>query len=489
MVGSETSVLRFSDMGFAAALPFTIVVGSAIVVLLADMLLPVRRKWILVYVSLLGVVVAAISIALLWGRKIDGFGGAISLDRFSSFFWLLFLLGTALVLLISSSYARRENIQRGEYYSLMLFATSGAMLMASAGDLVVLFLGLEIFSLCLCVLSGFFRERSISVEAAVKYFVLGAFASGFFLYGIALCYGATGSTLYTNLQFMLSSGSRLPSPLVLAACAMLLVGLLFKVGSVPFHMWIPDVYEGAPTSITGYMSVISKAAALAAFIRIFAVSVPVIQLDLSRILWVAAVCTMTLGNVVAVVQTNIKRMLAYSSIAHAGYVLVALTAGTEAGYSGVLFYVLAYTFMTIGAFGVVTLLTRAEVEAVEISSFSGIAKRHPFLSVAMAVFMISLAGIPPTAGFFGKFYVFSAAVGAGYASLAVIGVLNSLVSVYIYMRVVFLMYKKEESEGIEVSSSRATIVALTICVLGTIVIGIFPSGVASLVASAVAAIF
>jgi NADH-quinone oxidoreductase subunit N len=480
-------MLGSADLGFAAAISFSMIVGSAILVLLVDLLLP-RRRWILPYVSLLGVIVSAASIVFLWGSKVEGFGGVILLDKFSSFFGLLFLLGTGLILLISSSYAKKENIQRGEYYSLILFATSGAMLMALARDLLVLFLGLEILSLCLYALSGFFRERGSSVEAAVKYFVLGAFASGFFLYGIALCYGASGGTLYTKLQFMLS-GSRLPGPIALAACALLLVGLFFKLGSVPFHMWVPDVYEGAPTSITGYMSAISKAAVLAAFIRIFSTNVPVVQMDLSKVLWVLAVFTMTLGNVVAIAQTNIKRMLAYSSIAHAGYVLVALTAATKAGYSSVLFYVLAYAFMTIGAFGVVTLLRRAESEALEISSYSGIAVRHPLLSAAMAIFMISLAGIPPTAGFFGKFYVFSAAVGAGYIDLAVIGVLNSLVSVYFYMRIVFLMYMKEESERIDVSLSRAAIVAVAICVLGTIVMGIFPSGFANLVASSVAAIF
>jgi len=486
---SELSILRFSDLGFAAAVPFSIVAGSAIAVLLVDLLLPAERRWVLPYVALLGVTVAGISIAMLWDEKFLGFAGAISLDRFSSFFGLVLLLGTALILLISSSYARTENIQRGEYYSLILFATSGAMLMASAVDLLAFFLGLEILSICLYVLSGFFRERAISVEAAVKYFVLGAFASGFFLYGIALCYGATGSTSYSDLKLVLFSSPKLASPLVIAACALLLVGLLFKLGSVPFHMWVPDVYEGAPTSITGYMSTVSKAAAFAAFIRIFSANVPTIQVDLSRILWVLAVATMTLGNIVAIAQTNVKRMLAYSSIAHAGYVLVALTAADRAGYSSVLFYALAYTFMTIGAFGVVVLLRREGVEALEITFYSGMAKRHPLLALAMTIFMISLAGIPPTAGFFGKFYIFSAAVGAGYTGLAVIGVLNSLISVYFYMRIVFLMYMREESGQIEVCSSSAATVALAVCAAGTVAMGIFPSGFANLVASSIAAIF
>lgn len=482
-------MLRFSTVGFAAAVPFSIVAGAAVVLLIVDLFLSPLKRWILPYVSLLGVIVAGFSIVLLWGGKALGFGGVISLDAFSLFFGLVLLLGTSLILLISLPYARSENIQRVEYYSLILFATSGALLMVFSIDLLVFFLGLEMLSICLYVLSGFFRERAISVEAAVKYFVLGAFASGFLLYGIALYYGATGTTSYFYLQSMLSSDEGTAVPLLLASCGLLLVGLLFKLGSVPFHMWIPDVYEGAPTPITGYMSTVSKVAAFAAFIRIFATGVPSIQIDLSRILWVLAVATMTLGSIVAISQTNIKRMLAYSSIAHAGYILVALTAGSPAGYSSVLFYVLAYTFMTAGAFGVVAFLRRKGAEALDISSYSGIAKRHPLLALAMTVFMVSLAGIPPSAGFFGKFYVFSAAVGAGYTGLAIIGVLNSLISVYFYMRIVFLMYMKEESEQIEISSSYASIVALAVCAAGTVVMGVFPSGFANLAALSVSAIF
>lgn len=488
-MAAETWLSGVSNMGFSAAAPFSIVVGFAIIVLLVDFLLPPGRKWVLPLLSLVGVLASSALVVLWWGREVVGFSGVISLDRFSSFFDLLFLLGTSLVVLSSFFYARRENIERGEYYSLLLFATSGAMLMASAVDLIVFFLGLEILSVSLYVLSGFFRERTVSVEAAVKYFVLGAFASGLFLYGVALFYGAAGSTQYGAMQLMLASSEKSPGILVFAASTLLLVGLCFKLGSVPFHMWVPDVYEGAPTSITGYMSVVSKAAAFAAFIRIFGTGLVSIQVDLSTVLWVLAVATMTLGNLAAISQTNIKRMLAYSSIAHAGYLLVALTAAGKAGYSSILFYTLAYAFMTLGAFGVVALLRRAEGEALAISSYSGLSTRYPLLAAAMALFMISLAGIPPTGGFFAKFYVFSAAVGAGYVDLAVIGVLNSLVSVYFYMRIVFLMYMKEEVEPIEAPSSYAARVALVICALGTIVMGILPSGFAALVASSVSAIF
>jgi NADH-quinone oxidoreductase subunit N len=486
---ADTWLSGVSEMGFSAAAPFSIVVGFAIIVLLVDLLLPPERKWVLPILSLVGVIFSLALVVSWWGREVVGFSGVISLDKFSSFFDIVFLLGTSLVILNSLFYVRRENIERGEYYSLLLFATSGAMLMASAVDLIVFFLGLEILSVSLYVLSGFFRERAISTEAAMKYFVLGAFASGFFLYGIALFYGAAGSTQYGAMQTMLASSSESPGMLVYAASALLLVGLCFKLGSVPFHMWVPDVYEGAPTSITGYMSVVSKAAAFAAFVRIFGDGLASIQIDLSRVLWVLAVATMTLGNLVAISQTNIKRMLAYSSIAHAGYLLVALTAAGKAGYSSILFYTLAYTFMTLGAFGVVALLRRAEGETLEILSYSGLSTRHPALAGAMALFMISLAGIPPTGGFFAKFYVFSAAVGAGYVDLAVLGVLNSLVSVYFYMRIVFLMYMKEEIAPVEAPPSLAARVALAICVLGTIAMGVFPSGFADLAASSVAAIF
>jgi len=479
----------FTGTSFAAVLPFCVTAGFAVLVLIVDLFLPPGRRNVLAYVSLLGVILAALSTALLWGGEALGPGGVIGLDRFSVFFGLVVLLGTGLILLLSLPYARSENVQRVEYYSLILFATSGAMLMVSSLDLVAFFLGLEILSICLYVLSGFFREKSLSVEAGVKYFVLGAFASGFFIYGIALYYGATGTTSYADLQSMLVAREGPAIPLVFASFGLLLVGLFFKLGSVPFHMWIPDVYEGAPTTVTGYLATVSKAAAFAAFIRIFATGVPAVQADLSRILWVLAVATMTLGNLVAISQTNIKRMLAYSSIAHAGYILVALTAGSSAGYSSVLFYLLAYTFMTVGAFGVVSLLRKGGAEALDISSYSGIARRRPLLALAMTVFMVSLAGIPPTAGFFGKFYIFSAAVGAGYTNLAIIGVLNSLVSVYFYMRIVFLMYMKEEAEEMDAITSRAAILAMAICAAGTVLMGVFPSGFANLAAESVSKLF
>ncbi|MBN1504855.1 MAG: NADH-quinone oxidoreductase subunit N [Candidatus Eisenbacteria bacterium] len=484
-------------MGFAAAVPFTLVALSAMAVLLADLWLLPSQKRALPWAALAGVLLSAASVAFLWNEEATGFGGAIRLDRFSAFFAMVFLLGTGLVVLLSSAYARREGVERGEYYALLLFGTSGAMLMASAVELVTFFLGLEILSVSLYVLSGFFRQRPASAEAAAKYFILGAFASAFLLYGIALFYGASGSTTYAALRESFGSAAFPYSHglLALAASGLLLIGLAFKLGAVPFHMWVPDTYEGAPTTITAYMSVVSKAAAAAAFIRVFGASLSSLQQDTSAVLWVLAVVTMTLGNVVAIAQTNIKRMLAYSSIAHAGYLLVALTAAGEAGYSSVLFYVLAYVFMTLGAFGVVSLVRKGEggadagAEALDISHYSGLAGRHGLLAAAMAVFMVSLSGIPPTAGFFAKFYVFSAAVRAGEVGLAIIGVLNSLVSVYFYMRIVFLMYMKEETVPVRGSRSRAGWVALAACVLGTLLLGVLPSSFARLATESIASIF
>ena len=479
------------EMGFAAAAPFSVVVASAVAVLLADLwLLPSQKRW-LPWMALAGVLLAAASVAGLWTEEVLGFGGTVSFDRFSSFFDLVFLLGTGLVILLFSAYARREGVERGEYYALMLFGTAGAMLMASSVELVAFLLGLEILSVSLYVLCGFFRTRPLSTEAAAKYFVLGAFASAFLLYGVALFYGAAGGTSYSVLRAAFGSAAFPYSRglLALAASGLLLIGLVFKLGAVPFHMWIPDAYQGAPTSVTAYMSVVAKAAAAAAFIRVFGSSLASLQHDVSAVLWVLAVATMTLGNVVAIAQSNIKRMLAYSSIAHAGYLLVALTAAGEAGYSSVLFYLLSYAFMTLGAFGVVSLVRKGEGEALEISEYSGLASKHGRLAAAMAVFMVSLSGIPPTAGFFAKFYVFSAAVKTGHVGLAVIGVLNSLVSVYFYMRIVYLMYMKEETVAVEPSRSRAGWVALAICVVGTIVLGVLPASVARLATASVASLF
>jgi NADH-quinone oxidoreductase subunit N len=397
-------------------------------------------------------------------------------DNYSLFFKVIFLITTGLTVLMSIRYLKDEESEHGEYYILVLFAAVGMMFMASAADLIIVFLGLETFSLSLYVLAGFFRTNPKSNESSLKYFLLGAFSTGFLLYGIALIYGATGTTNLKGIYEFLRRTPALLDPLLLIGMGLLIVGFGFKVASVPFHMWTPDVYEGAPTSITAFMSVGPKAAGFAAFLRVFLYAFSSLQTDWVWILWVLAVLTMTLGNVVAIAQKNIKRMLAYSSIAHAGYILVAMVAADELSTASVLFYILAYAFMNLGAFGVIILFGKKGEENINLSDYSGMASKYPLLAAVMALFMFSLAGIPPTAGFVGKFYIFSAAVKAGYLGLAIIGVLNSALSVYFYLRVTVMMYMRNpEKELTGLDPSPAMVIALIIAVFGTLQIGITPS--------------
>jgi NADH-quinone oxidoreductase subunit N len=350
------------------------------------------------------------------------------------------------------------------------------VLMATATDLIVIFLGLEVMSVAAYVLAGIWRGQLRSNEAALKYFLLGAFATGFLLFGIALVYGATGSmTLEPIARHLARAGSDQRTWLI-AAMALLIVGFGFKVAAVPFHVWAPDVYEGAPTAVTALMAVGVKAAAFAAFVRIFLHTLGQLSADWSGVLWVLAALTMTVGNVTALLQRNIKRMLAYSSIAHAGYLLVGMVAGGELGGSALLFYLIAYALMTLGAFAVVMAIGRRGAPNENIDDYAGVGFRSPFLGLAMAIFMLSLAGIPPLVGFIGKFYIFSAAVKSGYVGLAVIGVLNSVVSVYYYVGVLVKMYMVEGGVDVARPSSRPYLFAtLLFTVAGTVAFGIFPS--------------
>jgi NADH-quinone oxidoreductase subunit N len=395
----------------------------------------------------------------------------IILDNFSIFFNVIILIITFLTILISISYLERMGINYGEYYSLILFSAVGMMVLSSSTDLITIFIGLEIMSIAIYILAGFNRESMKSNESALKYFLLGSFATGFFLYGISLIYGATGTTNIRDIALKVNL-----SPLILAGIGFIIVGFAFKVSLVPFHMWTPDVYEGAPTSVTAFMSAGVKVSAFAAFLRVLLISFPVIETDWSKILWALSIITMTLGNIVALSQTNLKRMLAYSSIAHAGYILIGFVAGGNLGSSSILFYLLSYTFMNMGAFGVIILLGEGKGEGDNLVDFSGIGFRRPFLAFCMTVFMLSLAGIPPTSGFVGKFYIFSSAVKTGYIDLAIIGVLNSLISLYYYLRVIVYMYMKEpEKEIVFISLKPALTFALLISLIATIHIGIFPS--------------
>jgi NADH-quinone oxidoreductase subunit N len=348
----------------------------------------------------------------------------------------------------------------------------------------VLFLAVELMSISLYILTGLFKLRAASNEASMKYFLLGAFASAFLLYGIALLYGATGTTNFDRLASAVAANPR--DPLFLAGLGLLLVGLGFKISAAPFHMWAPDVYQGAPTNVTTLIATGSKAAVFAVLIRLVVAGCRAAQPDWTLLLWGLAALTMTVGNVAAIAQTNLKRMLAYSSVAHVGYMLVGLVGGGTAGAGAVLYYLLAYTFTTVGTFGTITLCRRAGEEAVDVQDYAGLSRRHPILAVGLALFLLSLVGIPPLAGFVGKVYLFGAAVRAGFVWLAVIAVLNSAVAAYYYLRVIVQMYMREpEGEAATLESSFAGALALGVALLGVVLLGLVPAPFAELAQAAV----
>jgi NADH-quinone oxidoreductase subunit N len=474
----------FPGVALGGLLPALIVLGTAGLVLLLDLAPPRDTKTHLGGIALGGIVAALLVAVTRWGTEQRAFRDMVLLDNYALFFDLVICYAAALVVMLSMDYLGRTGGESGEYYGLVLFATTGMMLMVSAGDLIVVFLSLELMSLSLYVLAGLFKTRLASGEASLKYFLLGAFASSFLLYGIALIYGATGSTSLDRIAA--SPAAKNADPLVLAGLGLMLVGFGFKISSVPFHMWAPDVYQGAPTTITSFIATGSKAAAFAALIRVLVVALRGAQADWSALLWGIAVLTMTVGNVVALAQSNLKRMLAYSSIAHVGYMLMGLVAGGAPGAGAILFYLLAYTFTTVGAFGAIGLCARAGEEAVEVGDYAGLARRHPVLALTLTLFMLSLVGIPPLAGFVAKFYLFGSAVRAGYLWLTVIAVLNSAIAAYYYLRVIIYMYMREpEGEGLSVAPSLAGGLALTIALVGLVLLGLMPAPFADLAQAAV----
>lgn len=435
----------------------------------------------LVFLGLSG----AASILLLSGRaRMEMFEGAVLIDPQAVVFHLIFLTVAALTVLTSVGHLRGEGTGHGEFFALILFAVAGMTMMAASESLLTLFVGLEILSICLYVLAGFTRDRVYSVEGALKYFLLGAFSTGFLLYGIALLYGVTGRIDLRGIARYLTSGGREAlDPLFLAGAALLLIGLGFKVAAVPFHFWAPDVYQGSMAPVSGFMAAGTKAAAFAMLLRVLTVGLgePPVRDRWIAILGVLAILTMIVGNVVALAQRDIKRMLAYSSIANAGYLLVAVVAGGRNGQMTpiVLFYLAAYAFMTVGAFSVAALLGRAGEadQGYALSAYAGLARRRPSLAAAMAIFMLSLTGIPPTGGFMGKFYVFKSAVDAGMYGLAVVGVLTSVVGAVYYLRIVVQMYLRDPGPD---PPPAPLGVPETLAILGaaaaTIAIGLFPAG-------------
>lgn len=450
------------------------VLGMAL--LLVNVFIPSKSKTYLVWLSLIGIVGAGLAAVSGWGSNLSSFSDAVVLDNFAIFSKIIFLVAAGLAVLISDQYIERENCNHGELYPLVLFTTVGMMLMAAATDLMTLFLGLELMSIALYVLAGFNRDNIKSSEAGMKYFILGAFSTGFLLYGMALIYGATGTTRLNEIASLVTAVGGASNPVLLIGMFLMLSGFLFKIAAAPFHMWTPDVYEGAPTPMTAFMSAGPKAAGFAALIRLLIFVFPAMQADWSELLWILAVLTMTIGNFAALRQDSIKRMLAYSSIAHAGYALVGLTAANSTGTSGILFYMLSYAFMNIGAFAVIVLVGKQGEPNGTVMDFAGLSQKKPLLAAAMALFLFSLAGIPPTAGFIGKFYLFSGAVQEGYIWLAIIGVLNSAASVYYYLRVMVYMYFKPGEEQFDwIKVSAPVSLALAISAAGTLIPGIIPS--------------
>jgi NADH-quinone oxidoreductase subunit N len=390
---------------------------------------------------------------------------------------------------------KEERLYFGEYYGFVLLALSGMMVMVSSADLLTLYLGTELMSLSLYVMAGLKRSDPRSLEASAKYFVLGAFSSGILLYGISLLYGATGSTRLPEIAAAIS-GRNLDDPLLLFATILLTVGFGFKLAVVPFHMWTPDVYQGAPTSVTAFMAVASKAASFGAFLRVFMEGLGGLKANWSAMFLLLCLATLILGNILALVQTNVKRMLAYSSIAHAGYALIGVVATghmeNSSGIASVLLYLSLYAFMTFGAFAIVAMLRKGGIEGVDIEDFTGLAKRHPVAALLMLIFMVSLAGIPPTAGFIGKLYVFMSAVEAGLPWLAAVALIFAVISAYYYLRLVMVMYMREPSALSSTSPrmvmSPALSIVLACAVAGVVIFGIYPNPLVNFAMQAVSAL-
>ncbi|MBI5349608.1 MAG: NADH-quinone oxidoreductase subunit N [Chloroflexi bacterium] len=463
----------------------------ASLLLLADLFVPKDRKWITAWLAILGLVATLVMVLIMSQFTISGFGGMIMLDGFTHFLNVIVILTGIVGILLAMNYLSKNNIDRGEYYSLLLFSVVGMMMMASASDLIVVFLALELLSIPLYILAGFARPRSDSEESAIKYFLLGAFASGFFVYGVALTYGATGATNFKQIVSAVGAMKAL-DPVLLAGAALILVGLGFKVAAVPFHMWTPDVYEGAPTVVTAFMSVGAKVGGFAALFRVFLTAFPAIAANWAPAVAIIAALTMIVGNTAAIAQSSIKRMLAYSSIAHAGYILMAAVAGgkgslTEFAASAMLFYLLSYMIMNLGAWSIVIAVEKKQGEGNSIDDFAGLSAKQPLLAIAMALFMFSLMGLPTTVGFVGKVYVFSAAINAGYMWLAVIGVATSLISAFYYLRVIKVMWMSGGESQAVLPIPLKAVVGVT--AVATLVLGLLPAPLMDVASRALLSLF
>jgi len=472
-----------------AIVPMACVTAAGIAAMVAEAFRDPGERMPIAGLGAVGLVGAAVASLLLWNHNTASFGVVVA-DNFGLFVtWILIIVGL-LTLAFSGPTIERERLPGGEYYTLVLFALAGMMLMATATDLLVIFLALEVLSLAVYVLTGIRRDSPASTEAALKYFLLGAFSSAFFLYGIALTYGLAGSTRLDKIGSLIAAQALAPTPMQLLALGLLLVGFAFKVSAVPFHMWTPDAYEGAPPAVTGFMSTGVKAAAFAAFVRVFLAAFEPLQREWWPVLWGIAAATMIVGTVVGVAQSNVKRMLAYSSIAHGGYLLVALLSANDVGKGAVLFYLLAYAITNLGAFGVIAVLETSDHPNDQVRDYAGLWDTHPVLAGLMTLFLLSLGGFPPMAGFIAKWYVFSAAVKAGYTGLAIIGVLTSVVSVFFYLRIVVMMYMTPtDSPARFPLVPRVAGAALVVSALLIFYLGLLPTQVLDWAAASISTIF
>jgi len=450
--------------------PEIVLAVFACLVILVDLLLSPEVKRVNLYLTLVGIAASAVAALSLVGRNTTSFYGMLVVDDFAIFFKLAFLLAAALVALSAVAFLERNPGTEGEFYGLLLFSTTGMMLMAGTRELISIYVALELTSISLYLLAGLSKRDMKSSEAALKYLLLGALSSAVLLYGMALLYGLSGSTDLAGIAKAVGRGT---SPALLLAMSLVAAGFGFKIAAVPFQMWAPDVYEGAPTPVTAFLSVASKAAGFAVVIRVFTVAMGNIQPEWTTLFAVLAALTMTLGNVVAIAQRNIKRMLAYSSIGHAGYLLLGVAAATVSGVSGVLFYLLVYTVTNVAAFTVVIMASRA-VPDDSIEGYAGLHRRSPLLSLALAISLLSLAGLPPMAGFFAKFYLFAAAYQAGLVWLVVLGLLNSAISLYYYVWVIRQMYLAAPADDAPVRFPMPASVSL-----GAALVGIFAFGLLS----------
>ncbi|MEZ7974800.1 MAG: NADH-quinone oxidoreductase subunit N [SAR324 cluster bacterium] len=472
-------------------IPEIIVLLTAFTVLLVDLFAAKNNRSLTLSVTtIIGLVLAMFAETELHGNDITGFYGTVVADDFSILFEFIYMSVAIMTVFVSRHYIAENEMNFGEYYVLLLTAVSGMMFMTSGLDLLVIFIGLEVMSISSYILVGMKRKVAEANEAALKYLLLGAFSTGFLLYGISLLYGATGSTLLpTIISEIQQNGSG--NPLIIVGVALVVVAMSFKIAIVPFHMWTPDVYTGAPTPVTGFLSGAAKAAGFAVFIRVLMTGIPLDSANWENLLWLLAVLTMTVGNVMALQQNEVKRMLAYSSIAHAGYVLVAIVVGSTSAISGVIFYSCAYALMGTGAFGILTIRDAGRVPRT-FDDLAGYGKRNPTLALLMSLFIFSLVGLPLTGGFIGKFQIFSAALQEGWIWLTVIGILNSALSVYYYLRVITFMYMREGAlpEGAMVSGNTSGF-AMT-GLLGTAVavlyLGLFPDRILELASLSILAL-